>query len=460
MKKRNYFLAIFATLLFFNFASALNATQDSLDVAVIPEFTQPTNVHMTISGATPGSYNIYTLTAVKILPSTLFYLNAGKNSLIFDVYPTTDLVAQGPTAYSFTYNLNSKETGENFEGLMSVRVVRFEDAFTLSSDSNSPDSDKMTFFIKNRENINLNNVHVKFTSLLFQVDETFNIKEGEKKEFSIAVDKVLLKKTEAGSYPLTAEVQTDRGMRTLEGRLIIAEKVGIESKEKTTGFFIRTTEVSKINYGNVADTVLVKIQKNVFTRLFTNFNIGPETVVRDGLVVTYSWNKKLMPTDSLIIKAKTNFLAPILVLLILVLLIIGFRRYTQTKLIIEKSVRPIKTKNGQFALKINLHLKAKRNIENVSLIDRIPGVVQIHEKFTSIIKPSKIDVKNRRIQWDLGNLRQGDERVFSYIVYSTVGVVGKFSLPRALAVFEKENEIHEVESNSVYFLTEQRAIDE
>ncbi|MBT7238024.1 hypothetical protein HN865_04160 [Candidatus Woesearchaeota archaeon] len=54
----------------------------------------------------------------------------------------------------------------------------------------------------------------------------------------------------------------------------------------------------------------------------------------------------------------------------------------------------------------------------------------------------------------------GEERVFSYIVYSKIGVVGKFSLPEALAVFEKEGEIHEVESNKVFFLSEQTSKDE
>ena len=111
-------------------------------------------------------------------------------------------------------------------------------------------------------------------------------------------------------------------------------------------------------------------------------------------------------------------------------------------------------------MKIKLRVSAKAEVGNVSLIDRIPRVVQVHDKFSSVIKPSKIDLKNKRIQWDLGDMRQGEERVFNYVIYSTVGIVGKFALPRALAVFEKEGKIHEVESNSVYFLAEQRAMDE
>jgi len=141
------------------------------------------------------------------------------------------------------------------------------------------------------------------------------------------------------------------------------------------------------------------------------------------------------------------------------LVIITIRRYTQTKLEIVKTVVPVKTSSGQFALRIKLLVKARRNVSNVSLVDRIPGIVQIYEKFSTIIKPTKIDANNRRIQWDIGDMNSGEERMFNYVVYSTVGVVGKFALPQALAVFEKDGKIHEVESNAVYFLAEQRSAD-
>jgi hypothetical protein len=52
-------------------------------------------------------------------------------------------------------------------------------------------------------------------------------------------------------------------------------------------------------------------------------------------------------------------------------------------------------------------------------------------------------------------LEAGEVRSLSYIVYSKVGIVGKFSLPRALAVFEKDGNLHEINSNNVFFMNEQ-----
>jgi len=60
----------------------------------------------------------------------------------------------------------------------------------------------------------------------------------------------------------------------------------------------------------------------------------------------------------------------------------------------------------------------------------------------------------------LGNMDKGEKRVLSYLIYSKVGVMGRFSLPEAAAVYEREGEIHEVESNKAFFVAEQRKRDE
>jgi len=46
-------------------------------------------------------------------------------------------------------------------------------------------------------------------------------------------------------------------------------------------------------------------------------------------------------------------------------------------------------------------------------------------------------------------------RTLTYIIYSKVGVLGKFALPTATAVYEKDGEIHETESNKAFFIAEQ-----
>ena len=455
MKK--FTIAIVLLFVLVSFASALDLKQNSMDVAVIPEFNQPANVPVTISGADPGSYVIYTLTAVRVLPSDSFNLYSGNNDLTFDVYPTSQLVAQGPAAYSFAIGLRNTGTNLNYNGTMTVRVVRIEDALAISSDSNSPESSNISFFIQNKEGIDLKNVHAEFSSVFFDVNQVFDLNANSNTVISINVPKSKLEKIEAGAYLLKAVFQTDRGAKTLEGRIYLGQKVNVETEDGTSGILIRTHEVSKTNRGNVNEDVVINVEKDIISRLFTSFNIEPDSTSRSGFWVTYSWAKKLGPTESLDVKVTTNYLLPILIIIAIILIVWGIKRYTQTKMLVEKSVVPVKTSSGQFALKVKLHVKAVRRASNVSLIDRIPGIVQVYEKAFGIIKPTKIDSNNKRLQWDIGDMAPGEERSFSYIVYSTVGVVGKFALPQALAVFEKDGQIHEVESNVVYFLAEQRA---
>jgi len=221
---------------------------------------------------------------------------------------------------------------------------------------------------------------------------------------------------------------------------------------------IRTNKVSKINSGNVNENIVIEIKKDFISRLFTSFNINPDSSNDNVFSTVYTWSKKIGPAEKLEIEAKTNYLLPLIIIIALVLAFIGIKRYVQTKLEIIKTAVPVKTSSGQFALKIKLTVKAKHGVDNVSLIDKIPGVVQFYEKFPTIIKPTKIDTKNKRIQWDLGNMNAGEKRFFSYVVYSSLGVVGKFALPSALAVFERNSQIHEVESNVVYFQTESRKV--
>ena len=173
------------------------------------------------------------------------------------------------------------------------------------------------------------------------------------------------------------------------------------------------------------------------------------------MIIKYTWVKeRLNPAEAYIIKAKTNYVLPFLIIIAAVLALLGFKRFSETKVEVKKSVSHVRTKNNQFALKIQLSVKAKKDIENVTLIDRVPAMVKIYNKF-GIVKPDKIDAASRRLHWNIGDLNAGEERLFNYIVYSKVGIVGKFILPNALAVFEKEGKIHETDSNKVFFMSDQ-----
>ena len=119
----------------------------------------------------------------------------------------------------------------------------------------------------------------------------------------------------------------------------------------------------------------------------------------------------------------------------------------------RKKVSFIKTKGGEFALKISIVVKAKRFIERIKITDRLPHIVELYDKFGAV-KPDVVDRKNKRLEWNIEAMNESESRIFSYIIFSKIGVVGTFELPNAYAVYEREGELKEVFSNKSYYVNE------
>src|SRR5690606_35394721 len=131
------------------------------------------------------------------------------------------------------------------------------------------------------------------------------------------------------------------------GVMFIGEKKGVMSTEDSSGWFIRRQTVSKINAGNVIESTTIEIKRNILSRLFTSFDVEPSLVERSGFGVTYIWiNDRLGPAEVMKVQAKTNYLYPLLIILAASLAVLGIRRFSQTALVVKKSVFPMKTKGG------------------------------------------------------------------------------------------------------------------
>lgn len=438
-------------ILMINFASAISINDSVLKDAIIPELNHPAEVNLIVSDMNSGDYNAYTLTDVKIVPTETFRLDSPTDSVKLLVYPTPELKTEG--YYSFTYFLREERTEANIEDKMLVNIMPLKSALEITSEANDMNKDTVRFFVRNRANADLKNLNVNFSSALFKLEnQKFDLDAYSTKIFDVAVPN--LKTIQAGSYLVNGNVEVVSGSGSIEGKVYIGEKKGIDTTDEKKGFIIRTQDITKTNVGNVPEEVNVVVERDAFSRLFTTFNVDPNEVDRDGWKVTYIWNKKLGPSERFEVIAKTNFVFPVLVLIAALFIVLGFQKFYTQKVEVSKSVSPVRTKGGQFALRVRVTVKAKDNVQNVSLVDKIPAVVKVHENF-GVAEPNKVDLKNRRIEWNFGNMNSGETRTVSYIVYSTVGVVGRFALPSSVVVFEQNNEIHEVESNQVYFLSEQ-----
>jgi hypothetical protein len=119
------------------------------------------------------------------------------------------------------------------------------------------------------------------------------------------------------------------------------------------------------------------------------------------------------------------------------------RAYYSTVLVITKRISLVRTKGGEFALRVRLSVKARKDVSEVILRDTLPSMVKLYDQH--IRQPDEIDSAKRQLVWRIQRLNSGEERVFSYIIYSKIKIVGQFTLPAAHATF-----VHDGKKEGVY----------
>jgi len=291
------------------------------------------------------------------------------------------------------------------------------------------------------------------SSVFFDYNGTLSLNALETKDIDIDIDKGKIKGINAGSYLVSAIIEVEAKKVQKEIMLKFLEQEGLDFSESFSGLVKKRQEIVNHNVGNVRKSVVVETNRNLISSLFTSFNIKPSSSSFSGFSRHYSWNKEIVPNEEFKVIIVTNWFYPIFIILLIWGVIYYSRKYVSNDLILNKKVSFVKTKGGQFALKVMLRVKSKRFIERISVVDKLPHLVELYEKFGAVV-PDDIDLKNKRLEWGIESLNAGEERVFSYIIYSKIGVIGRFELPHAKAVYEREGKIKEVDSNRCFYIND------
>lgn len=435
------------------FALDLDIEKQSSNEAMILDLNEPAifDLKITNNGGAE-EINFYNYFTHDLFPkgTTLILENETKN-IQLKVYPPLNQEKTGHFAFDLYISGNAKP---DMKKVLVVNVINLEDAFEIGSGELDSESKTMMIYIQNTANFNFEKIEVEFSSAFFNFKEEFSIEPYETKDFTVELDKKDFKKLGAGFYTINAKVKVKKVEANLEGTINFVEKNILTTTKKEFGLIINTKIITKTNEGNIVETIDATIKKNTISRLFTTFNPEPDSVERQGFKIYYTWKQELSPGEILEIKVKTNWLFPFIIIILIVVIVVLVKQSSKTNLILRKRVSFVRTKGGEFALKVSIIISAKKYIEKVSIIDRLPNIVKVHEKFGSE-KPSRVDDKNKKIEWQFEKLEAGESRILSYVIFSKIGLLGKFALPRATAIFEREGEIKETQSNKTFFMNEQ-----
>lgn len=408
------------------------------------------DLEITNNGKT-DTFSIYTFYGHGIEPAEDFEIKKEETKeLTISITPRLDLMQKGRTApvYYVQGSDNSK-----VEEKLSVNIIDLEEAFEVGSGSIDPSTQQLTIFIRNKVNFDFSGLDVKFLSPFFDLEETMDLPPYEKKEFMIDIEKEDYDKLMAGFYTLTAKVAFENLKSEVEGKIEFIEKDNLTTQKRDYGFVITTKVIEKENKGNTMAETEITIKKNIFSRLFTTYSSDADQIERQGATVYYTWTEKLGPGESFEVIVKTNWLLPFFIIFFFVTLVYFFKKYSTQKIQVRKRVSFVKAKGGEFALKVTIIAQAREFVEKVKIIDRLPPLVKMYERFGGEL-PDKISRDKKRLEWDFEYLEAGESRVMSYIVYSKVGVLGKFALPGTICRFEQEGVSKQTTSNKAFFLAE------
>lgn len=221
---------------------------------------------------------------------------------------------------------------------------------------------------------------------------------------------------------------------------IEVEQVENVQKTRTRNFRgISTTAVlTAENHGNIpSENTVVKASVPSYLSYFVSFTTEPSSERNSGGTVTYTWELgSLSPGDSQRVTYRINYWTPLAVLLVLVVAgALGIRELRSPH-IKKKTVR----KNGKHAVHLTVKNRSGSNLDNVVVKDFVPSIASLIEKFDSS-PPEKIrqGEEGTELEWKLGRMTPGEERILTYKISPQVEVEGSVTLPSARLEYKVKN---------------------
>jgi len=436
----------------FTFATPLQVEPVDKGSVIISELENPAMFDLIIDNSgDQENIEIYSLLSVSITPRSPINIGHGKTNVPIFIYPNEEIRNKISGFYTFEYQIKGTNSGIT-KNEITIKIVPLNEAIKIGKAKLLPGDKTVTIPIENIENTNVDSLELHLTSSFFDSTATLSLKPYETVNITVDINSEKAQKLLAGPYVVNGELTLENKESKISGIINYLEKEGISVNKEKTGHVITRTTITKTNEGNTAALAKIELSKDIISRLFTVYSASPTSAERGVFNVKYTWEKRIQPGESAVVTATTNYTMPLVILILIIVIVMLIRIYTRTAVVVNKQVSYVKTKGGEFALRVKLHVKAKKHVSKIQVIDRLPGMSKLYEKFGHA--PDRIEHATRRLFWDIPSLSPGEERVFSYIVYSKVAVVGKFELPSATAIFEKDGKTHEVLSNKTFFLAD------
>ncbi len=398
------------------------------------------------------SFSFFSYISPNMKPDEEIFIEKGETKNITLKFYDMDKVTKDDLLL-FKYFIKPSK-GEKIEKELLLNIKDLENSFDIDTSGITFNSSDIEILFRNKLNYNFDEILVNFSSSFFNLQKEFSLGPHEEKKFSVSLDKGDFQKLSAGYYNLHAKVVYGGILAEIDSPMDFEEKKEIKTTEDKQGLFIRRNSISKINQGNLVTDSTIEFEKNIISRLFTIFSEKPDVVERQGFNVYYSWNKKIQPGETWEVVAKTNWWIPFVIIVFTVLVVILVKKISERDIVLKKRIHFVKAKGGEFALKVSIVVNSRKHVENLRVVDRIPKLAKLYERYGGEV-PTDVNKERGKLSWELGDLEAGEKRILTYVIYSKIGVLGRFALPPAVSYYQRDGDFKESSSNRAYFVADQ-----
>lgn len=224
-------------------------------------------------------------------------------------------------------------------------------------------------------------------------------------------------------YRITAP-ETDR---TAEQTFTVEKTENIE-KEKAIDdkLLVKTVTLSAENTGNAEAKAVVKAEISSYLEPFTAFSSNPEKKESDPN--KYAWTQTLGPDQSFSETYTVSYWQPILVIALLLAGIAAIKK-------IGGNVKLKKTagrSDGEIKVKLEITNKSDKTFEEAQLVEFIPNIAEVNEKFDMNQPETRDTDDGTRIEWKVEELEPGDQRIIQYKIKPRIQVEEEVTLKAAV----------------------------
>ncbi len=387
-------------------------------------------------------------TSWSIIPTSIVVPGDDEYTFELKARPRTILTSG---SYSLEYIVRSD--GESVRNNIPVRIPgegailsypASVDLFATATESINPTEDfQLELEIRNRNRRDLENLAVVVDSQLFnqEIDLSLEPLGAEKKTLQLQIDDL----QEPGNYRYHINIyhgDLDTLIHSKSLNLEVERYSTITPELESSTSWFKTTETIKLeNKGNYEREKEIALRSPWYQRIFLSTDEPYEVVTIDGRA-NVQFKPMVQAGDTYEIDVYRNY-RPLAVLVVLAILAVISYYAFRSPITMRKEVFMTGTDNeGVKEFKVRIYLKNRSGnpVNEVKVTDYLPRITEyVKKESQGAITPDKVTKTSRKgvlLNWELEKVESLEERILTYNMKSTLGIVGNLTLPRANVKFK------------------------